>query len=535
MVVTSTAGAAASLGQPLQVDVYTEEEALAFLAERTGRIDPDGAREVAQELGYLPLALAQAAAVIASHRLTYLVYLERLRTIPLEDYLTSRDGEPYPQGAGEAILLSVDAVAAADEAGLCGPVLDMVSMMSNTGISRELLYVGGSEGLLSEDAALAPAIDEALGRLADASLLTFIGDGSTVSAHRLVKRVIREWHVHQGSLAAVGTRACNVLCAVARTLADPWENRPLAWDIAQHAIALHDHLVPHLGDGDGVLVESMLNLRGWAFLCLIKLGYSVQAAEFGERLLDDSERVMGDAHPDTIRIRNDLAGAYLEAGQAAEAIPLLERTLADDERVRGKTHPHTMTAGSNLAAAYLHAERTEEAVALLERILTDRTRMLGTSHPDTLATYGNLAAAYVEAARVADAIALLERSLPDGTRVLGKAHPTTLNFRANLASAYRKAGRAGEAIPLLEQTLADLEHVLGETHPHTLTARNNLAGLYREAGRLDEALPLYERVLGETERILGRDHPTTAVVCRGLVAAKREAEERGRQPPGTVY
>jgi tetratricopeptide (TPR) repeat protein/transcriptional regulator with XRE-family HTH domain len=442
------------------------------------------------------------------------------------------EGEPYPHGAAEAILLSLEAVAAADGTGLCGPVLGVMSMLSSRGMSRELLYVAGSEGLLSKDAVLPQAVDQVICRLADASLLTCAGDGSVVTAHRLVMRVIRERLAHEGSLTAVGTRACDVLRAVARTLADPWENRPLAWDIAQHAIALNDHLAPGLGDEGGPLAESMLNLCGWAFLCLLKLGDSVQALKFGERLVAGSERVLGHTHPDTLRVRNDLASAYLEAGKAGEAVPLLERTLADGERARGKTHPQTLTARSNLAAAYLHAERAQEAVALLERTLADRTRMLGKSHPDTLTTCGNLAAAYAEAERVTDAVALLERSLPDSTRVLGKAHPTTLNLRANLASAFRRAGRAGEAIPLLEQTLADLEHVLGETHPHTLTGRNNLARLYREAGRLDEALPLYERVLRETERILGRDHPTTNVVREGFAAAKQEAEEPERRPPG---
>ena len=35
-------------------------------------------------------------------------------------------------------------------------------------------------------------VDRVLGRLAGASLLTFSVDGSTVTAHRLVTRVIRE-------------------------------------------------------------------------------------------------------------------------------------------------------------------------------------------------------------------------------------------------------------------------------------------------------------------------------------------------------
>ena len=51
------------------------EEALAFLAGRTGSADAAGARLLAAELGRLPLALAQAAAVIAAQHLDYPTYL----------------------------------------------------------------------------------------------------------------------------------------------------------------------------------------------------------------------------------------------------------------------------------------------------------------------------------------------------------------------------------------------------------------------------------------------------------------------------
>ena len=88
-----------------------EEEALSFLAHRTGRADTDGASELARELGHLPLALAQAAAVIAAQRLDYRTYLDRLRSIPVQEYLLPAEGEPYPQGVAEAVLLSLDSVA----------------------------------------------------------------------------------------------------------------------------------------------------------------------------------------------------------------------------------------------------------------------------------------------------------------------------------------------------------------------------------------------------------------------------------------
>ena len=74
-------------GPNVPVNVFSEEEALAFLAGRTGLADDAAAATVAAELGYLPLALAQAAAVIASQHLGYQTYLDRLRALPAEEYL----------------------------------------------------------------------------------------------------------------------------------------------------------------------------------------------------------------------------------------------------------------------------------------------------------------------------------------------------------------------------------------------------------------------------------------------------------------
>ena len=45
----------------------------------------------------------------------------------------------------------------------------------------------------------------------------------------------------------------------------------------------------------------------------------------------------GADHPDTLISRNNLAGAYRDAGDPGRAIPLLEQALADRLRVR---HPY---------------------------------------------------------------------------------------------------------------------------------------------------------------------------------------------------
>jgi tetratricopeptide (TPR) repeat protein len=101
-------------------------------------------------------------------------------------------------------------------------------------------------------------------------------------------------------------------------------------------------------------------------------------------------------HPNTlrsrIRSRNNLAMRSLAAGQTAEAISLYKRALDDSGRVLGADHPNTLTTRNNLAMAYRAAGRTAKAIRLLERTLADCERVLGADHPNTKAAREGLAA-----------------------------------------------------------------------------------------------------------------------------------------------
>ena len=106
MILTSNRQSVTHLGAGVPVEVFTEREALAYLAERTGRSDEHGAGLVADELGWLPLALAQAAAVIVGQHLDYGTYLERLHGLPVSELLVPVEGGQYParRGGGGAAV-----------------------------------------------------------------------------------------------------------------------------------------------------------------------------------------------------------------------------------------------------------------------------------------------------------------------------------------------------------------------------------------------------------------------------------------------
>ena len=538
VIITSNQRSIANLGANVPVDVFTEPEALAFLAKRTGSADADGARALAVELGHLPLALAQAAAVIADQHLGYGSYLDRLRGTPVGELLSPVEAGQYPRSVAAAVLLSLEGVRGGDDTRVCTAVMELLAVLSPAGVRRALVHAAGRQGVLKggwrHRKLQAEVVDRALARLAGASLLTFSVDGSSVSAHRLVTRVIREQLAAGNSVTAVCTAAAQLLNGLAESLDRTWhQDRAAVRDLIEQIMALCESSAGC--PADSALVRRMIRLRLWAVTYLIHLGDSAaQSILIAEPLVADQERVLGADHPDTLGMRNNLAGAYWTAGRRAEAITLLEQVLADRERVLGADHPDTLMTRGNLVSAYQAAGPGAEAITLLEQVLADRERVLGADHPETLRARGSLASAYQAAGRTAEAITLHKQVLADRERVLGADHPDTLITRNNLALAYLAAGRTAEAITLHKQVLADRERVLGADHPDTLITRNNLALAYLAAGRTAEAITLHEQVLADRERVLGADHPDTLITRNNLalayLAAGRTAEAIERQP-----
>ena len=172
---------------------------------------------MAAELGYLPLALAQAAAVIARQHLGYQTYLDRLRALPAEEYLE----EPYPHGAAQAVLLSLDTVRAGDQAGVCTALMEIMAVLSAAGVRRDLLHAAGQAGVLASGGrrVAAALVDRALEQLAGWSLLSFSLDGQTIIVHRLVSQVVREGLARGQRLTVVCRRAASLLEARAQALA----------------------------------------------------------------------------------------------------------------------------------------------------------------------------------------------------------------------------------------------------------------------------------------------------------------------------
>jgi hypothetical protein len=400
VLITTACESVAALGTSIHVGVFSAEESLALLDARTGLADEVGASALAARLGYLPLAVEQAAAVIARQYRGYGAYLRRLQALPVGDYL-SGDEAPYPPGVAETVLLSLEVVRGTDQAGVGSAVLELVAVLSAAGVDRELLGVAGEAGALAADGrrAAAAVVDQALARLTDEGLLTSSVDGQAVIMHRLVAWVIRDELARRERL----TKVCRAAASVLETRAEAVtrsQDRQAIRELPEQVTALRETA----GEADEQLTRILVRLRLHVLSYLIELGDSMpQAIVFGEPLTADLDRMLGPDDPDTMSARNSLAAAYHAAGRTAEAIPLVQHTLAIRERLLGADHPSTLASRNNLASAYRAIGQPAEAIPLFEKNVAACEQMLGAYNPKTLASRHSLDLARQESAQAENA------------------------------------------------------------------------------------------------------------------------------------
>src|SRR5690242_4246850 len=553
----------------VEVGPFSPREALAYLSSKLDA-DPDqwiGALDLAGDLGYLPLALAQAAALMADTGLDCRQY--RARVADRMQRLAGGPAGAYPSIVASTWALATEFAEQIPPAGLARPALALIAMLDPNGIPGAVLTSQAACAFLTRYRRGAP-VDEmqaraALYNLARAGLVSI----DTTSAARTVRvHSVVQATVQQNLTAAESDEAVR---AAAEALFQIWPRTAVPASFEQ---ALRDCTsclqaaggrVLWSPDCHPVLVRAGRSLEAagltdaatgyWqsmletsqaelgpnhaqTILARDRLGAAYEAAgrandavEAYQESLNERQRVLGTGHPDTVTARANLARAYRSSGRANEAVQLAERVLAESEQGRGARHPDTLTAREELGEAYLGAGLGERAIAAFQRTLTDRERVLGPAHPDTLAARADLAHAYRAAGQPEKALPLHERLVADQERTLGPDHPDTLAARGNLAYAYRTAGRLKDAVPVYRRTLVGRERAQGTDHLDTITARGNLADACFLAGRYKEAVPLYERTLADREARQGRDHPDTITARGNLASAYHSARKLAQAVP----
>ncbi|MDT7847856.1 FxSxx-COOH system tetratricopeptide repeat protein [Streptomyces justiciae] len=538
VLITSRNSLWTSYAVPVDVSTLSRTESMALLRARGAALTDVDASSIAATLDDLPLALAQAAALLV--RGLSAADLKEELAANLVEVMAHHPPPGYPAGLAAQVRLTRSRLKA-EHPGVV-VVVDALALLA-----PEPFPLTTCAGHLPEQAS-ALLVETMGSRLAAGSAveavarhgLARVQDG-TLQLHRLTQdMLVRQMTGHEHDQALADAEAL-------LTAADPGDTRePRLWPAWQvllpHALTL-DPAQLATSRGRDVLREACWYLmdRGQVQparerlqtlydACLQQLGPdhgdTLRAAQYLARAYSETQdhgpsralyedtlnrfqRLLGDEDPDTLNSALNLAEHLRALGEHKGALALDAKTLAVQRRVLGAEHPDTLITASNLVVDLARVGRVGEAVVLGEETLDARRRVLGVEHPDTLRTATNQANRLAEVGRVGEAVVLGEETLDARRRVLGVQHPDTLLTAYNLGIRLAEAGRVEDAVDLGMETLEARRFVLGAEHPDTLATANDLAVHLWDVGRVGAARALGEETLEARSRVLGEDHPQT--------------------------
>jgi tetratricopeptide (TPR) repeat protein len=498
------------LATPVGVDVFDRGESITLLRRRAPQLTESEAGRVAEALGDLPLALAQAGAHLADTAIGVQAYLTLLAERTTE--LLTEDGASatYPVSLAASVQVALDRLAARSPAALV--LLILAAYLAPEPIPLTL-FAAQSAQLPEPLATVAgdPLAFTALTRLLHQHGLARV-ESATLALHRLLAAILRT-QPHQRDLSTLAVR----LLRAAVPAGNPWDN-PSAWPAWRQ-------LLPHVL----VATDSNRTLTGveqdvaWllhrAGAYLLARGESAAARPLFERAWDSRRSMLGDDHLDALESAGVLSLNLWVLGQYESARRLAEDTLTRCRRVLGDDHLLTLIPAGSLSATLRDLGQYEPARQLAEDTLTRCRRVLGDDHVQTLVVAGGLSAILRDLGQYESARELAEDTLTHMRRVLGDDHHhLTLVVAGGLSAILRDLGQYESARQLAEDTLTHMRRVLGDDHLLTLRLAHTLAVTLRDLGQYEPARQLAEDTLTGCRRVLGDDHPYTLRSAHNLAA-----------------
>jgi tetratricopeptide (TPR) repeat protein len=519
-VITSRDSGWGGLAKRVDIREFTRPESMEYLQRRSPRQEPTEADALADVLGDLPLALAQAAAYLELHGgLSIAAYMQLYQNQQSAGQLLAAGMDGYPHSVATTWLIHFQELAAGEPAALqllrlCAH-LDPDDINLSLLLSRPDLLAGPLTGDLAQAARDAGRREDAIGALARTGLITRLDGGSRIRIHRLVAQVTRHqlaavtphrrWRLgrHRGSEVQWSNHALETVYQLFPEY--PWlpECWPVAADLVAHVSATVD-IAARYGSATGT-AGWLLNKLG---AYLNSRGDDTASQVTQQRAVAVFEAAYGPDDFYVARALSDLATTQKETDPAA-AVASGERALAIFQALSGPDHPLVAGALGNLGTFQRRAGDLNAARASQERALTIFQALYGPDHPDVAIALGNLGNLERDLGDLDSAGANLQRALDILEAGAGPDHPQVAIIMGHIGMLQRQLGDLNAARTSQERALEIMQSVLGPDHREVAIILGHLGTVQQELGELDAARTSMQRGLDIMRSTHGPNHPAT--------------------------
>ncbi len=520
------------VGIKVAVDVFTEQEAVAYLKKLTGIGNQDQAMaELAKTLGYLPLAIGQAGTYIKKQSITTQQYLNdfkqsAVKLLEAQELALDNRSETVATTWNISLKAIEQDEEKNNEPHLSFPILQVMAHLHAEDIPRDLLEKYLQEQKLVFDPESAKlALDKVIGHLLDYSLIHADIERKTVSVHRLVQEVIlqrllisfdKSQPSFEISTEKVRSTKNNIylkffIDGLAASLCTEFNRKTqISFDEAreQSLLSHMQSLVKHcevlllnnpLASPFQLVLASLLANIGNV---LYKKEEAQLAKTYYERALKIQEIHYGSNHWRLTTVLGNFAMTVGDLGDTKMQKALLERALKIEEAHYGPDHWQVAVTLCNLATTLGDLGDIRIQKTLLERALKIEETWYGPNHWEVADTLGNLANAVGALGDAKRQKILLERVLRIQEAHYTSGHRKVATTLCNLAIV---VGDAKMQKNLLERALKIQEALCGPDHVQVAMILHNLATTMGTLGDTKAQKALLERALRIQEAHYGPD------------------------------
>jgi tetratricopeptide (TPR) repeat protein len=471
------------------------------------------AYKLAEALGFLPLALEQAAAYLRRTGTSSSRYCARI-----EELIGKNVG-------GQASVRATFDLAirrATSECPGAETILSFLAVLAAQRVPLDLIDETFLPETEREDAFIA---------LTALSLVrhdTFPDETPAVSAHPVVQATAR---AHKA--AADGNRDFieKAIRRLGEALPDNgYIDSRSAWPVCEklipHVLALREHA--H---------RSNIASHEYAFLldAAANALHGRGAFEPAEMLLKEAvavaRAVLGSQHVDLGLWLNNLANIYMNTARYEQAEPLYREAVEIGTHALGRRTYRVATRISNLANLLMERGQYEEAEGLIKEALETVAMSRGKRDAIYAARLRSLALLLYRTGRIAESETAYNEAISIGEIALGHDHPLAVSWRAQLANILRDTGRLEAAEATYRNAIEHFTKSLGAAHPSVAETRCDLARLLILTGDTEEALVQAQDALSAHERAFGQDHVWTV---ESAAVVRHALEALGRSPPSAA-
>jgi len=532
--ITSRFSAFGASIKTIHLFVLDKSHSVELLKKRTNReiegSELSACEALADELGYLPLALEQAAAFIFQQGI-YFGFADYLL-----EYKKSKDellgikvlgSSMYPDSVittwnstisklsqtGRAILHLSSYLAP-----ISIPVEHLFSVSDIICDHAEKIYLYTS---LKGNIGKTLWLRNELANLKAYSMIEY--DGHSFSMHPLLQ-VVEQITDSSEQINLTWNQAAEILIRIAPPAA--WaDDCRLRWSVTNDK--LWSQILTHISNLEKIEIEKekeenqiIIVSNSYRYLYMNALASQNQfqeALEIGVNLAEDLKRKENSDVIFNLQVEEAIAYLYKQGREYKKSLDAFTDLSEGCINYYGEMHRITLRIQHNIACELERLERSEEAEKIMLDVLEKRKKELGEFDYDTITSihdYGWLL--NNSDTRWKEAEPYLQLALEQWKKTLGIENPDTRIASENLARLFNKKGDFVQAEKIQRDLIAGTEAILGKDHIDCFGLKHNLSLFIFNNGKYSEALPIIEEVVEGYRKNLPPDHRNMLTALQDL-------------------